>query len=179
MEKLEWSITDDIMYIYNVSPDNVHQINIPKGVDDLRIFGDYLDHFDIPEGIKSVHLENLGLKTLNLSETLECLFCSNNFLKTLNILSNLEILEARNNLLSSLQVHGNNLEYVDIRSNKFKSLDFNISSKIEYFNAAFNENIKYVSPQIISIIKKQDIQLSPRKKIPDDENCEFRYTKSI
>ena len=179
MDNLECSITDDIMYIYNVTPENVHKIEIPEQIDELRIYGDYLDHFSVPDGIKSIHIDSMGLKTLKLHESLESLHCSKNFLRTLEIPASLTVLEARDNLLTRLKVIGFNLEFVDIRSNRFKSLDFPISPKIEYFNASFNDNIEYISPQIKLIIESQDIQISPRAKTPDNEDCEFRYIKSI
>jgi hypothetical protein len=175
-EPLKYEISDYIMYVHNITPENIHELKIPEEVTDLRIYGDYLDHFNIPNGLETVHINSMGLKTLIISESLDCLHCSYNFLRTLKIPARLTVLEARGNLLSNLKVTGCNLEIVDIRSNKLTSLDFAISPKVQYFNAAFN-NVSYVSPEIQAVIDSQDIQISPRAKTPDDEDCKYRIIR--
>ena len=187
----------EIIYIDNVLQENIHEIKIPDYITELHIDGDYLDHFDIPKGIISVHLDSIGLKTLNIPDGVETLFCSRNFLRTLEIPSSLYMLEAQNNLLTHFTFRNesssfnessyfnesssfnesksfNNLTHIDIRSNKFKSLNFDINDSIEYFNASFNE-INYITPKIDKLLKNV---FSIKLNLPENEDNLF-YSKSI
>ena len=170
----------EILYLNNIIQENVHKITIPDGVTELRIDGDYLDNYVIPNGITSVYIESMGLKTLYIPDGVEHLYCSRNFLRTVEIPSSLRFLEIRNNLLTELTFRDNinSLEHIDIRSNRFKSLDFDISINLEYLNASFND-IEYTSQNIKLFLQQQYIPYPPRASTPDDKDSEFRFSNSI
>ena len=172
---MEYSFRDEIMYIYNVTDESLHKITFPPEITELRINGDYLDHFDIPPGIISVHIESMGLKSIILPDSIECLYCSRNFLRTIELPKGMRVLEARHNLLDNITGNTIGLEHIDIRSNRFKSLNFELGNNLEYFNASFND-IEYTSPRIKSFLQNQDIPRSPRPHTPDDLDSDFRYS---
>jgi hypothetical protein len=149
-EELEIIGNDDYMTVYNITPQNQHLLKVPNTLWSLYIHGDYLDHFEIPQGIKYVEIKNLGLKTLYIPDGTINVNCSNNFLKTIEIPQSLITLKANKNLLTEIIFRSpnfNQLEDLDIRSNKFKYLDFVIPKKFCCLNASKN-NILSIGPNI-------------------------------
>ena len=110
------------LIIYNISPDTVHKLVIPPGIENLSILGYHLDHFDIPECMIDVRLGSLGLKTIYIPEGVKHVFCSRNFLKTIEIPTSLEGLVAHHNILSDITFRSspNKLNHLDIHFNKIK-----------------------------------------------------------
>jgi hypothetical protein len=179
---LDYLIYDDITYVYNITSETVQYLQniISENTRELRITGDYLNHFDIPIGVKTVHLSHMGLNTLSVPEGVEELYCNYNFLRTIDLPSTLVFFEARNNLLTNINFADSlNLEYIDIRMNRFKYLNFDIDpNKLEFFNASLNA-IEYVSPQLSNFFSQLYIPPESRSNTPDDLDSEYRFTKFL
>jgi hypothetical protein len=139
----------DSMSVYNITPQNQHLLNT-HNIRYLEIEGHYLDHFEIPPGIEHIELIDIGLKTISLPDGIEHLNCSRNFLKTIEIPQSLVYLNASKNLLSEITFRsptGNRLEELNIRSNKFKVLDFVVPKKFYCLNAN-NNNIQFIGESV-------------------------------
>jgi len=148
----------DYITVYNITPQNQHFLRI-YNTRWLEIKGHYLDHFEIPENIKNVELIGLGLKTLYIPEGVERVNCSRNFLKTIEIPKSLVYLKANKNLLSEITFRsptGNRLEELDIRSNKFKVLDFIVPKKFKWLNA-YNNDIQCIGESVKHFFSDQFI----------------------
>jgi len=130
------------LIIYNITPDTVHKLVIPPGIENLSILGYHLDHFDIPEGIIDVRLGSLGLKTIYIPEGVKHVFCSRNFLKTIEIPKSLESLVAHHNILSDITFRSspNKLNHLDIRCNKITHLELDSNMELK--------QIKYFTPEL-------------------------------
>ena len=147
--KIKYHYGGDSMSVYNITPQNQHLLN-KYNIKWVYIDGHYLDHFEIPQGIEYIELIGLGLKTLKISDGVEHVNCSRNFLKTIEIPQSLNVLTANKNLLSEITFRspiGNRLEELDIRSNKFKVLDFIVPKKLYWLNA-YNNDIQCIGESV-------------------------------
>ena len=153
-------------------------------INKIHIEGYYLDHFSIPYGISHVHIDYIGLKTLYIPDGTESVFCSRNFLRKIEIPSTLKTLVANKNLITEITFRSqtnNQLNYLDIRSNKLTKLEFEIPDSMEYFNASMNK-IKSIAPKIQTFLNNfYSIPLKNSDSSSDDENWfnEISLSKSI
>ena len=183
MDCFETKIEDNVLYIYNITPENSDLSFIEKmnNITSLYIKGEYLDHFTIPKNIKDLHIDYLGLKSIIIPDGIKNVYCSRNFLRTIEIPSSLQTLVANKNLLHEITFrskHNNQLEFLDIRSNKMTKLDFEIPESMDYFNASMN-NIMYIAPKIKNYLSLQYIQAESSSSSSEDENWFYSYSSSI
>jgi len=178
-ELIETKIEDETLYVYNITPENINLLNIPEGINQLHIKGYYLDHFNIPLNLTDVYIDYIGLKTLYIPNGTKYVNCSRNFLQTIEIPSSLITLIANKNLLQEITFRSltdNQLNYLDIRSNKMTKLDFDIPDCMDYFNASMNK-INYIAPKIGNYLSMQYLSAPSSPSSSDDEdwyNCKFR-----
>lgn len=174
-------IIDDALWVYNVTPETIDQIEISENIKQLHITGDFLEHFSIPEGLTDVHINSMGLKTIYIPDGLESLYISRNFLRTIEIPNSLLLLEAHHNLLSEITFRSlpSHLRFIDIKSNRFTRLDFQLPENINYLNAALN-NLEFISPQIENFFTTQYIPkcISPPTSDDEDWYVPFVLSKS-
>jgi hypothetical protein len=171
VEELEVEQNDEMLTVYNITPENQHLLKIPEEVKYLYIRGYYLDHFDIPEGIDFVEMIYLGLKTIYIPEGVTFVDCCRNFLRTIEIPKSLITLKANKNLLKNITFRSqtdNQLEHLDIRSNKFTKLEFINEDKLSSFNASMN-NILYIAPRIRNYLCLQYLPAPDSDPSSDEE----------
>jgi hypothetical protein len=153
-EELKIEGDENYITVSNITPQNQHLLKIPETTWYLYIEGTYLDHFEIPTGVKCVKLKRLGLKTLYIPDGVISVDCSRNFLQTIEIPQSLITLKANKNLLNSLTFRSqteNQLEDLDIRSNKLTYLDFDIPTNFTSIKA-YNNTISF-GPNIQTFIQ--------------------------
>jgi hypothetical protein len=146
------------LYIHNVTPET--KIEIPDYIKDLHIHGDYLEHFDIPDGLISVNVNSLGLKSLYVPDSVKYLYCAQNFLRKLEVPIGIMCIDAHNNLLTEITFRepkekNINTLYLDIHSNRFTILDFDVP--LDYLNASLNK-IEYINTKIYDFLIKQKLE---------------------
>jgi hypothetical protein len=167
--KIKYHYGGDSMSVYNITPQNYSLLNT-HNIKCIYIKGHYLDHFEIPQGIEYIELIGLGLKTLYIPEGVEHVNCSRNFLKTIEIPQSLVYLKANKNLLSEITFRsptGNRLGDLDIRSNKFKVLDFIVPKKLYWLNA-YNNDIQCIGESVKHFFSDQFIP-EPRTPYESEE----------
>jgi Leucine-rich repeat (LRR) protein len=152
---MEIKIEENELYVYNITPEyDLTTLNL-NNVHKIHIKGYYLDHFSIPCGISEVHIDYIGLKTLYIPDGTESVFCSRNFLRTIEIPSSLKTLVANKNLITEITFRSqtnNQLNYLDIRSNKLTKLEFDFPDSMEYFNASMNK-LTSIAPKIQTFLR--------------------------
>ena len=92
--------------------------------------------------MKDIEIRYLGLKTIHIPEGVLSVNCSRNFLQSIELPRSLKNFIGNKNLLKEITFKDNNqLEYLDIRSNKFTVLDFIVPKQLICLNATRNNCI--------------------------------------
>jgi len=178
-EQLKIELIKSGITVYNITPQNQHLLKIPENIDYLYIEGYYLDHFSIPQGIKYVQIKYLGLKTLYIPDGVISVDCYRNFLQTIEIPQSLITLKANKNLLNSLTFRsttGNQLEFLDIRSNKLTLLEFDGPDPLVDFNTKMNK-INFIAPKIRNYLSMQHLPAPSSPDSSDDEYSPLNFHK--
>lgn len=116
--------------IYHATPEEMAGFVWPEDVNEVRIYGDFLDELSIPEGVIEIYCCNLGLKRLHLPSTAEWVYASNNCLRELDVPPKINMLDVSYNPLYNLRFLDNTvpeLLKLKVRDTYISSLRIRIS----------------------------------------------------